>query len=114
MRKTKEILQLECILTDQEKLTYSKQLSENVSKKTRQEEHLKSYQTQVKADIALCDAIINSLAEKLNMGKEYRPVECEVKYDFKKKERVWVRRDTGEIAKQDIIPEKELQEELAT
>ena len=112
MRKTKEELHLECILTDQEKLNYSKQLSESVSKKTRSEEHLKSFQTQSRAEITACDATINLLAEKLNTGKEYRGVECEIEYNFETKERVWRRKDTGEIARQDIIPEKELQEEL--
>ena len=112
MRKTKENLHLECILTDSEKLDYSKTLSENVSKRARAEEHLKSFQTQIRAEITACDATINMLAEKLNTGKEYRMVECEIKYDFEKKERTWTRKDTGEIAQQDIIPEKELQEEL--
>lgn len=112
MRKTKENLHLECVLTDQEKLDYSKQLSENVSKKTRAEEHLKSFQTQIRAEITACDATINMLAEKLNTGKEYRMIECKIEYDFEKKEKVWIRKDTGEIAQQDIIDEKELQEEL--
>lgn len=112
MRKTKESLHLECALTNEEKLKYSKELSESVSKKARAEEGLKSFQTQKKAEIAGCDANINRLAEILNVGKEYRMVECTIEYDFTTKEKTWVRKDTGEIAQTDIIPGRELQEEL--
>lgn len=105
-------MHLECTLTDQEKLAYSKTLSENVSKKARSEESLKSFQTQIKAEITSCEAQINLLAEKLNTGKEYRMVECEIRYDFKMKEKKWIRTDTGEVAKQEVISEEELQEEM--
>ncbi|MBN1253958.1 MAG: hypothetical protein JXA50_01620 [Deltaproteobacteria bacterium] len=112
MRKTQDALHLECILTDQEKLAYSKTLSENVSKTARAEEALSSFQKQMKAEIASCEAQINMLAEKINTGKEYRMVECEIRYDFKMQEKKWIRSDTGEVAKQDIISEEELQEEM--
>ena len=112
-RRTKETLTVECVLTDEEKLKYSKELSENISRKQRSEDSLKSFSTQVKSEIASCDAKINAFADKLNSGREYRSVECLVKYDFDKKEKVWIRSDTGEIAKTDIIFEKELQEEVA-
>jgi hypothetical protein len=112
MRKTKENLQLECILTNEEKLTYSKNLSENISKKTRSEEQLKSFQAQMKAEITSCDAQIQIIAEKLNTGKEYRPIECDIQYNYSTKEKIWVRKDTGEIAKTDIISEFDLQEAM--
>ena len=111
MRKEKEYLTLECILTDKEKLEYSKQLAENVSNKARAEDSLKSFQTQQKAQISNHEAQINLYSEKINTGKEYRAIECQVIYDFEKKEKSWKRKDTGEIAKTDIITEKELQEE---
>jgi hypothetical protein len=114
MRKNKkETLVLECILTDKEKLAYSKDLGDSLSQMKRGEEKLKSFQTQAKAELAGLDAKINSLADKVNTGREHRDVECEVVLDFKNKEKVWTRTDTGEIAKSDIITEKELQEELA-
>lgn len=78
MRKKNETFTLECILTDPEKLQYSKQMSEAVSTKARQEENLKSVRTQIKAEITACEEKINSLADKINTGKEYRPVECEI------------------------------------
>ena len=99
MRRTTEELELECVLTDEEKLRYSKELSEAISAKARAEESLKSFQTQKKAEIAKAEATINMLAEKINTGHEFRPVECEIKWDFKKKEKSWVRKDTSEVAK---------------
>ena len=112
-RRTKETLTCECVLTDDEKLKYSKELSESISKKQRADDSLKSFSTQIKSEIASCEAKIDALADKLNSGREYRAIECSVKYDFDKKEKTWVRLDTGEIAKTDIITEKECQEEAA-
>jgi len=111
MRKTKEKLNLECVLTDQEKLAYSKQLAENLSKKQRAEDTLKSFNTQKKAEIAGLDAEINLKVDKINSGREYRDVECTIFWDWDRKVKVWTRTDTGEVAHEDIISEHELQEE---
>ena len=113
-RKPKiETLTLECLLTDKEKLGYSKELGEAITKKSRAEDSLKSFQTQAKSDIAMLDSKINLLADKINTGREYRLTECVVTLDFDSKEKTWTRKDTGEIAKTDIISESELQEEIA-
>jgi hypothetical protein len=95
-----------------EKLAYSKQLGESLSKKSRAEDSLKSFQIQAKSDIASLEANINSLADKINTGREYRPVDCEIRYDYKAKERHAVRMDTGEIAISCPITEEELQEKI--
>ena len=110
--KTKETLTLECILSDKEKLAYAKEMSEAISECTRKEESLKSFQTLAKAEITSLEAKRNMLAEKLNKGKEYRSVECVILYDWEQKKKTWVRKDNGEIAKDDIIPEEELQQQL--
>jgi len=114
MRPTSQELELECILTDKERLQYSKGLSETISAKARAEESLKSFQTQKKAEITGFEAKINLLADKLNTGREFRLVECKIKYDFKKREKNWVRKDTGEIVRIARIHEEEMQEELTT
>jgi len=54
----------------------------------------------------------HEIGHKLTSGKEYREVECLIEYDWKEKARRWIRKDTGEEAKQDIIPEDLLQEEM--
>ncbi len=107
-----ETQHLECILTDTEKLIYSKELSEKISNKSRTEDNLKSFSSQAKAEIAGFDARINLLAEKLNTGKEYRPIQVEVMWNYTKGEKTWVRLDTKQIIKTDIIPTDELQQEL--
>jgi hypothetical protein len=39
-------------------------------------------------------------------------VSCRIIYDFDNKEKSWIRDDTGEIVKTDIITESEMQEEI--
>jgi hypothetical protein len=112
MRETKANLYLECVLTEDELKNYSKQMADSFSKRQRAEDSLKSMQTQMKAEIQGHEAKMNLCAEKVNSGKEYRDVECEIVYNWDKKEKEYVRKDTGEIAKTEIIDEKDLQEHL--
>ena len=112
-RPTKESFSLKCVLTEAEKLKYGAEMSEAVANLQRKEEELKSVSTQFKAEIASFEARIAALAEKIRSGSEYREVVCEITYDFKKKIRTWTRTDTKEKYKDDIIPERMLQEELA-
>lgn len=96
-------MQLECILTNEEKLKYSK---------ARAEDNLKSYQPQTKAQIASFEATINLLADKLNSGTEYRDVVCDIIVDYKAKTKSFIRKDTGQTARLDELSEKDLQQEL--
>ena len=98
--------------TDEEKLKYSKDLGEHLSEKRQQEDSLRSYQTQAKAEIASHDAQINLLADKINTGREYRDVECRIEYNWDKKTREWYRLDTGVMCREDIILEEDLQEHM--
>lgn len=66
----------------------------------------------MKSTIDGCDAQINLISDKLNTGSEFREIPCEIEYDFENKLKRWIREDTGEIAKEDIIPYNELQEEM--
>lgn len=110
MRKSKDKLDLECVLTDGEMLTYSKKRSEHLQNKNRVEYEVKSAVATGKAKIAEHDDAINEIADKLRTGKERRQVECKIVYDWDKKTREWIREDTGECAQNDIIPEDDLQE----
>lgn len=101
-------LYLECLLSDAEKLTYSKDLGEQITLKTRSEEALKSFSTQKNAEITGHEAKINLLADKINTGREYREVECEIKFDWEEKTKSWVRKDTGEVAKVENMTEDEI------
>ncbi len=110
MRPTKEVKTLECELTDDEKLAYLKELGEKISHRNGLEAQKKSYTTQINAEIATDDARIAALGEKAYSGKEYRDVECKIDYDFERGERSWMRTDTFEVVKTDIIPEEYMQE----
>jgi hypothetical protein len=72
-----------------------------------------AFNSAIKAEIEEHEARANALALKLTSGKEYRDIECVIERNWKEKTRIWRRTDTIEIVKQDIIPEFELQEELA-
>lgn len=113
MKTSKVRRNLECKLTDQELKEYSKRLADCVSRKSREEDSLKSYSTQAKAKIQSCDAEINLLSEKINTEKEYRMIDCTVEYDFKKGIKSITRNDTDEVVDQEIISEEERQEELS-
>lgn len=107
-----ETVNCECRLEDRERLQYGKQLAAEMSKLHRLQERLASFRSQINAQIKQANAQINVLSEKLNSGVEYRDIECDVTYNWETKEKMWWRRDTRELARQDIIPEAELQEEL--
>lgn len=112
MRKTVDKIQCKCILTDEETLKYSREMSSAKSKQSRFENELKSFTTMKKAEIQEQETKVLIMSEKINNGYEFREVECDIVYDFYSKIKRWVRKDTGEIEKEDIISERELQEEL--
>jgi hypothetical protein len=112
MRKTKEVRKLECILTDSEKLNYSKELSDAIHEKSHYEDSLKSYSTQAKAEIQLCQEKINLLASKISTGKEFREVECVIVYNWTDGKRYYHRPDTGAIIDFETIPAEDLQEHI--
>jgi hypothetical protein len=112
MRPTEDTLTLPCILNDQEKIEYGLQQAEALQKMEEAENKKKEFDSQIKADIEKYEARAHEIGHKLTSGKEYREVECEIVYDFKNKTRAWIRKDTKEEAKNDIIPEEMLQEEI--
>jgi len=113
MRKEKEVRSLECILTQEEIANLGKELASIHSEKCRSEARLKSFATQCKADIAACDAKIQSISERVNTGKEFRDVPCNITYDWARRVKQFWRQDTGEIIGEGRITEDEYQEEMA-
>jgi hypothetical protein len=111
-RLKEQTLSLECVLTLEEKLQCSKVQNDAISAMQNAEAQLLAFKSQMKSEIDGAQAIINLQQQKILSGKEFRPVKCRVIYDFDKKEKCWIREDTGEIAKQDVIPENEIQEEM--
>jgi hypothetical protein len=109
MRQTKDTLLLSCILSDSEKIVYGLAQAEALQKMEEAENRKKEFDSQIKADIERYEARAHEIGHKLTSGKEYRDVECTIEYDWKEKTRRWIRKDTGEEAKNDIIPEELLQ-----
>jgi|WetSurMetagenome_2_1015567.scaffolds.fasta_scaffold285826_2 hypothetical protein len=109
-----ERLNLKCILTDEEKLEYGRQQSLNFEKMKEVEGQKKQAVKQFDAEVAGCESAIASTSQKINNGYEYRYVKCEILYDWKGRIKRWVRSDTGEIAKEDMISDSEMvqQEDL--
>lgn len=52
------------------------------------------------------------MTEKVNSEKEFRFVECEIEYDFKKGTKTYRRKDTWDVHKTEPVTEEERQEEL--
>ena len=111
MREKTVKRELECILTDAELKDYSKILATSVRERTKLEADLKSYSSHKKAEIETHNGTIALMSEKVASGKEYRDVVCDVVYDWDNKQKTYFRRDTLEICGNDIISERELQEE---
>ncbi len=111
-RKIKEVLTLECFLSIDEKLRYSERLSNYLSDKEREEDSLKALKSQAKSKIDEIDAGIREISDKIRTGKESREIGCEIIYNFEKGIKSWVRTDTGEFVKDDVITARELQENI--
>lgn len=112
MRIEKENLTLPCILTDAEKLNYGQEQAIALQRLEEAEARKQEFNSQIKADIEKHEARAHEIGHKLTSGKEYRDVECKIERNWEEKTRRWIRTDTGEIAKEDIIPERELQEDM--
>jgi hypothetical protein len=111
-RKTQVTKRLECILTTEERITVSKELAEQITARAGHEAALKSFSTQKKAEMAVCDETIGLLVLKVSSGKEYRGVECNIIYAPDKCEKLTFRTDTGELVETEVMTAEELQEEM--
>ena len=100
---------LECVLTDQEKLFYSKDLTEHIEGKKGSEDALKSFKSQMKSEIDGHIAAINLLSNKIGTGKEYRVVDIEIHFDYNTRTKTYIRTDSGQVYKTETIRQDELQ-----
>jgi len=112
MRQTKTTLYLEVTLTEEELRLASKAMADAFQKRAQAEIKLDSFKKQVNADIASYEATFAKNSVLINSGKEYRSVPCKIEYDFIAKKKFYLRTDTLETVKDDIITEEELQEEI--
>ena len=108
-RVDKQTTRLECIISDPEKLEYAKMMTETLENKKAAEDTLKSFKSQMKSEIDAHIAQINMLMGKISSGKEYRPVDIEIHYDYNTRIKTFIRKDTEQVYKTESIRQDELQ-----
>lgn len=103
---------LACVLTEQEILTYSKEMSAAIRERVEKETELENFRVRAKAAIGELDGKIGVRSVAVESGKEYRKVVCEWRYNYDKKIKVLFRLDTGEEIETAEISPAEMQEDL--
>jgi hypothetical protein len=112
MRQQKDAMILPCPLSDEELKKYGMRIAELEPKIDLLDNELKEFKDQVNANKSKIRTEIMDLSNRVNLRKEYREVTCNVKYDFERGDKIWLRLDTGEIVKKEDIPAAEMQEVL--
>ena len=111
-RPEKCTLTLECILSDAELKEAGKLLAEAVRKTEEVEGRKESFMSQIKADLAEAQAVVLKQSALVSSEKEFRAVQCDIKWDFKKGTKTITRADTKAVVRVDEISDMERQEEL--
>lgn len=113
METRQETLNLKCLLTNEEMLEISKEMSEHLNKMNQAANDLSAYSSQKKSEIKGHDALIQKAANLINAGAEYRDVKCNVIINESENSVTWIRLDTNEIVQvEKPIPQRYLQTEL--
>ena len=105
---------LEYRFTPEEKAELAQNMARAVGVKTDAELRLKEISSQIKAEIAAQDTIVNDRAGKLSRGYEYRNVECTITWDFEAGTYRVIRNDTGTVIEDRPLRQIELQLAMAT
>lgn len=103
---------LSCNLTDEELLSYSKELAKASQDKEGTDRKRKEVADDYKAQITKLDAEISILSRKIGNGYEHRDIECYWIHDWAVGRKSLIRTDTGEIVQTAIIEESEKQNKL--
>lgn len=111
--KTRKVTRhLACHLRDEEILKASKELTHEMSLKQTEERNQKEVVAQFKAKIARHDAAIEHLRKTIEMGQEYRQVQCKEITDFKTARVKVTRLDSKEVIEDRAMMPAEAQSEL--
>ena len=100
-------------LTEKEIIEKAKELSKLQQDMNTAQEQAKSMAATYKDKIASAQANINILSRDISNGYEYRPIDCEWQYDWKRGNKSLVRTDTMETLKTENVTASERQEHLA-
>jgi len=100
---------LKCILKDSELLEYGRQQARALSDIDRAEDELKTFTTSIKNRIAVCEATIKAISEKIRNGYEFRFVSISIMTDYDAGLVTFRRADTDEIFSQRPLNAEERQ-----
>jgi len=103
---------LKCKFTQEELDIMKTDLAAITSELRSKEEEKRAVASQFKSEIDGLVARTNVLADKINNGYEFRPIECDIDKDMDSKIMTVIRRDTGEVIEQRPLQDHELQSEL--
>lgn len=103
---------LQCKLTQEEMLEYSKQMARACHEKKECEDSLKEVKAEFTAKIQGFESQVNLLSTKISNGYEYRETECELHYHWDDGVKLLYRKDTGDLVKSEPIESWERQERL--
>lgn len=109
----KIFMPLECRLTEAELKASAKTLGESLRQVRTLEAQLDTFKSQMKAQLTQQEGIVAEHANRINSEKEFRSVECEVKFDYQEGFKTTTRKDTGEEIRKDKITDEERQTQLA-
>ena len=112
MRRLTDKMHLECQLTNEELLAYSKQLAEETAYRNKTENELQYTKEDFKKRLEKHEATINVLLQKISTEKETRFVDIRIEYDWSAGKKSFYRLDTGDIFKDEPITPEELQEKM--
>lgn len=112
MRQTKELMELDCELSDQQKLRTAKELGAVFARLNTLRQQKAALDKEMKDKIDDLTGQFAGMAETLHNGTERRKITCKIKYDFTKKKKTWIREDTKKIVKALPISDEDLQEHL--
>lgn len=112
MRRTKELMELDCELSDQQKLATAKELGQIFNRMTGLQRQKAALDKEMKEKINDLEGQVAGMCETLHNGTERRKVNCKIKYDFKRKKKTWFRDDTKKIVKTLPLSDDDIQEDL--
>lgn len=109
MELHKEDRNLKCLLTDEEVLTYSREMAKTQQDKGETEAEKKKVMSGYTDRINQADLALSVLARKVADGFEHRTVPCEWTFDWDNDKKLLYRTDTGELVEARGITEGERQ-----
>lgn len=104
--------QLEVKLTEEEVLKYSRELARVNQDLASEEDKKKEIISDIANKINSFKTNITVLSRKISNGYEYRTVDVDVLFDYKKGMKYFVRRDTKETIEEGKLTDSDRQQEL--